>query len=266
MIRTLSTGFLLLYTLSLFSQNEMKEINRIKSNINYLYAIGTSSASAEGAANNAKDLIALEIEQWLKENSSDDVAGYVAKSKESLSQIKTKRGNFYRVFVYVKKIDVLPYYKEEEVMVVDFVEPQKTEKIDTIPVGGSLETKDSSSVSTINNAIEKGDTIVINHVQEPEIAFLPTEREKKLITLHTFSELNDYISQGRESNEILKAGKYKDLPTTGQYYIFIYNRDGNIPAYIKKNDNKLINMVTGKDEAITTYKGCGAIWIQLKEE
>ena len=78
MIRKLLIGMLLLTSLSSYSQNEMQEINHIKSNINFLYATGTSSVSAEDAANNAKDLIALEIEQWLKENSAEDIAGYEA--------------------------------------------------------------------------------------------------------------------------------------------------------------------------------------------
>lgn len=245
MIRKLLTGMLLLPFLSVHAQNEMKEINEIKSNVDFLYATGTSSVSAEDAANNARDLIALEIEQWLKEKSSEDAAGYVAKSKENLSQIKTKRGNLYRVFVFVKKEDVLPYDKEEEVMVVDFVEPQNAEPQKAEP----------------QNA-ESNETIAV--VAEP--AYSPSVREKILLSLQTFSELNDYINQGRESRDITNVGNYKNLPSSGLCYIFIHNREGNIPAYIKMEGSKFTNMVTGKDDAVTNYKGCGAIWIQLKQE
>jgi len=259
-------GILFFSSLFVHAQNEMKEINGIKSNINFLYATGTSSLSAEDAANNAKDLIALEIEQWLKENASDNITGYVAKSKENLSQIKTRRGNLYRVFVYVKKADVLPYYKEEDVMVVDFVEPQKVEKSDTsIVVLPAADVKDSIPVVANNNVYEVVDSEVTN-VINPEPQYSLSIKEKKLLTLYSFSELNDYINQGRESQNIINVGNYKNLPSAGLYYIFIHNREGKIPAYIKMDNSKFINMVTGKDDAITNYKGCGAIWIQLKQE
>ena len=56
---------LLMVSYALFSQNEQQEINAIKSDLNYLYATGTSIASEEEALENAKDLLVLEIEQWL---------------------------------------------------------------------------------------------------------------------------------------------------------------------------------------------------------
>ena len=261
MIRNLITLILFFSFLPVFSQNEMKEINSIKSNINFLYATGTSSTSVEDATNIAKDLIAIEIEQWLKENMSDDVAGYVAKSKENISQINTKRGNLYRVFVFVKKADVLPYYKEEEIMVINFEESQKHENSEAATIKPS-EVKNSIA----NNNPKRNGSAVDLHTTELTPIFTPSVREKILLSLHTFTELNDYINQGRESKDVINVGNYKNLPKTGIYYIFIHNKEGNIPAYIKMNDSKFTNMVTGKDDAITNYKGCGAIWIQLKQE
>ena len=57
-----------LFSTSLCAQNEQQEINEIKSSLNFLYAMGTSKISGEDASTNAKDLLVMEIEQWLKEN------------------------------------------------------------------------------------------------------------------------------------------------------------------------------------------------------
>ena len=260
MIRKLLIGMLLLTSLSSYSQNEMQEINHIKSNINFLYATGTSSVSAEDAANNAKDLIALEIEQWLKENSAEDIAGYVTKSKENLSQIKTQRGHLYRVLVFVKKADVLPYYKEEDVMVVDFVKTKAVPSDNTI----SVSVVDTPVVALSATAAPIG----LNSSQEKEISlkYVLSEREKVLLSLQTFEELNDYINKGRISREIINVGSYKNLPSAGLFYIFIHNKEGKLPACMKKENDMIRNLATNENDAITNYKGCGAIWIQLKQE
>ena len=117
-------SLLLLATLAvtsncLYAQNEQQEINEIKRSLNFLYATGTSTNSAEEASANALELLSLEIEQWLMANVEGDFSGYVAKSKQNVAEIKTQRGRLSRAFVYVKKSDILPYNNEESVMVVN---------------------------------------------------------------------------------------------------------------------------------------------------
>lgn len=260
-----------------YAQNEQQKINEIKSNTDYLYATGISSASGEEASDNAKDLLALEIEQWLKENNTDDIAGYVAKSKETASQISTRRGNLYRVFVYVKKQDVLPYYKEEEVMVIDFVEPQtQTENSDA--------NKEDASAAADNSASEKADnsTPVIGNSVSTDTAkldlgrqdteaeesplYAPTAQEKAMTNISSFTELNDYINRGRRDESIVDVGKYSDMPKTGIIYVFIHNRMGEIPACMKVTDGTAVNLSTGKEDTISDYKGCGAIWIKINND
>ena len=227
------------------AQNEMQQINAIKSNIDFLYATGTSSVSAEEASNNAKDLLALEIEMWLKERVTDDIAGYVAKSKENLSQIKTRRGNLFRVFAYVKKYDILPYQKTEDVMVVDFVPSQQQEVPDS--------------------AIVKPIQIDADSVIAMEPSYAPSETEKKMLAIKTFQELNDYVNKGREQEWITSVGNYASMPTTGTFYVFIHNKQREVPACLKVQDDKAINIKTGHEERVSDYKGCGAIWIKIKE-
>ena len=229
---------------TLVAQNELQEINAIKSNMNFLYATGTSTKSGEEASNNARDLLNLEIEQWLKENSKEDIAGYIAKSRESQSQIQTKRGNLYRVFAFVKKKDILPYYKEEDVMVVGYVKPKE-----------------------IDVSINTPDKKPVQDSPKPEIpSYTPTSRERVLMNISTFNKLNEYINSGREDGSVTDVGKYSNMPQTGLVYAFIHNKQGEIPACLKVTDGKALNLNTGKDDLISNYKGCGAIWIKLKNE
>ena len=95
--------FLIVSLFTAVAQNELKKINEIKSDTGYLYATGTSTISCDEASNAAKDLLGLEIEQWLKDCDISDAAGYAAKSKENLSLINTQRGKLFRAFVYIQK-------------------------------------------------------------------------------------------------------------------------------------------------------------------
>ena len=260
-----------------YAQNEQQQINAIKSNIDFLYATGISSASGEEASDNAKDLLALEIEQWLKENNTDDIAGYVAKSKETASQISTRRGNLYRVFVYVKKQDVLPYYKEEEVMVVDFVEPQtQTENSDANKEDASAAADNSASEKTDNSTPVIGNSVSTDTAKldlgrqdtkvEESPLYAPTAQEKAMTEIASFTELNEFVNRGRRDGCITAVGKYSDMPKIGTVYVFIHNRMGEIPACMKVTDGTAVNLSTGNEDTISDYKGCGAIWIKINND
>lgn len=240
MISTLM-GLMLLSVRALYGQQELQTINAIKSNVDFLYATGTSPVSAEEASANAKDLLALEIEQWLKECATDSAAidGYVAKSREHLLSIQTRRGKLYRVFALVKKKNVLPFYKEETILVADL--ERKALQMDTV-----------ASVPT-------------QAVEVPEPAFRPTSEELPLLEIHRFEQIKEFVLREQERGTVVAAGKYKDMPAEGTLYLFIYNREGAVPACLKVYDGEMINLATGQKETLERYKGCGAIWIRMKE-
>lgn len=228
-LKLLLTLLLAVTATTVSAQDEQKEINKIKSDKHYLYAMGTSINSAQEAADNAKDLLALEIEQWLKEKKSDDITGYVAKSRESLSHIDTQRGKLYRVFVYVKKADVYPYYKDEDVLLVEY---------------------------------NGQDAEPVAEPAAPAIVLTPAEKE--MLAIPSFTALNDYINQGRQDKRITDVGKYSNLPKKSTVYVFIHNKAGEIPACLKVTDGQAVNMATGEPDVVSGYKGCGAIWIKVK--
>lgn len=244
--------------------DEQQKINAIKSNVNYLYATGTSKTNAEEASENAKALLALEIEQWLKEN-AEDVNGYAAKSREHLSQIQTQRGSLYRAFVFVKKKDVLPYYKEEEVMVVDFATtpPVVQQKEDTL---SSRTTPEAVTTVVSETKIQERTEAAPPVVVKESPVYIPTAREKSMLEIKTFNALNEFINKGREDENIMRVGNYANLPQTGTVYVFIHNRQGEIPACIKLADGRALKLSTGKEDRIADYKGCGVIWVKFKNE
>lgn len=249
----------------LMAQDAQKSMNEIKSNVNYVYATGTSIVSSDEASQNAKDLLNAEIEEWLKQSNEKDIAGYIAKSQEQVSMIKTQRGSLYRVFVYVHKADVLPYYKEEKVISGAFGTDETQINADTLNVSDN-KSPIATTLTAISNDSKTESPVETQEItpRSEETMYTPTEKEQEMLKITSFNLLNEYINAGRESGEILQLGKYATLPAQGLVYVFIHNRDGGIPACMKLQDGEIINLSTGNEDKITNYKGCGAIWVMFK--
>lgn len=215
----------------------VKDINQIKADTTYISAESTVK-DWETAYDNARILLSREIEDWLTAQGVKDVSGVIANSNEHILEIKTTRGSLYRAFVYVKKNDLLPYKDKSKVMVVD------------IPTA-----KDSLSLD-----ITEPDQIV-----EPEIKFTPTDLELEMMGIKKSTDIEPFINTKKQNGKISNYGKYSTLPVDQFCYIFIYNKEGEVPACLRNDNGIAIDLSTGKQVTISdTYKGCGAIWFQLK--
>lgn len=260
-MKRISTFIIILMALSanLSAQNEQKEINDIKRNLNFLYATGTSTKDAAEASSNARELLSLEIEQWLKENANGDFSGYIAKSKQNMAEIRTQRGTLKRVFVYVKKTDILPYYKEENVMMVNTQAPNTTTlAVDTLTIV-------RTSADSEAKALQRKDIEQITKQDTRRPAFEPTESEKELLNVKNLTEINAYIKQGEKNGKVSAYGKYDaDTRLFGKSYLFIFDREKML-AVLRKNGGDFVNLSNGQSDAISNYGRSGIVWVQLKE-
>ena len=261
-LTTLAIGFSVFATLS--AQNEQAQINDIKRSLDFLYATGTSTRSVEEASANALELLSLEIEQWLQEKGTGDFSGYIAKSKQNVSEIKTKRGSLNRVFAYVKKNDILPYKDEESVMVVTTQKETASIPVDSISIAAVV--SDSSEAKQKDNLQISAEieSVTQQAVQHP--TFEPTAEEKKMLLIRNLPEINKYIADGNREGIIGSYGKY-DANTRlfGMSYLYVFDRD-KVLAVLRKTGNTIINLSTGQDDAVSNYGRCGVVWFQLKEK
>lgn len=217
----------------LFAQNQiaadaMEQINKIKLDGNYIWAEGTSAKNKKDALDNAQAVLQFEIQNWLNEPEQKNMGGVVIPTSDQYMKIETERRKVHRAFVYVAKNKIVPYEKNKKVVIVERKE-EKPKKAD----------KEKELVSMV------------------EEVYTPTDFEKELLKVKRSSEMEGFIN----SHHINKTGRYRDRPQTGSYYIFIYNREGEVPACLKINDGKVINVATGKADSFENYKGCGGQWL-----
>lgn len=233
-----SFAVMLLFPLSVGAQEQdaaeaLKAINKIKLDGNYIWAEGTSTKNKSEALQNAQTVLSFEIQNWLKTSGKADVAGVVVPTSDEYLKIQTQRRNLHRAFVYVDKNKMIPYSKNDKVVVVEQEAPKKA--------------KDQ----------KKQEQPVVSSTYE-EI-YEPTAIEKEMLQVNTTDDIIDFV--GRDI--ISTTGGYRELPST-DYYIFIYNREGQVPACLKSTGGVITNVATGKADSYDNYKGCGGQWFILK--
>lgn len=268
---------------TLAQEDKNAEINKIKRSRDYLTVTGTSMFSAEEASENARMLIDVEIEQWLQENAEGDIAGYVAKSKENLAVIETKRGSLFRAFIYVKKKDILPYYEDETVMaelpnpiVTDtpiIVDTMKVEEITTPPVEENIvEVKSEEElVSTVEYLppIEKPvEEVIVAPLESASGGVSNMEEEKSILKVYSVSSVSKYLRKLKQANKLAEYGKEVAWPGNGVVYFFFADYNNVVRGYIKMTDRTAFNLANGEQvelaDYLTKYETGTYIWFTLK--
>ena len=219
----------------------IQKINSIKADSKYIFAEATNK-NWEEALDDARSILAINIEEWLKQNSK--VTNYetlVAKSKNNILEIQSKRGSLYRAFVYVLKDDVIRVNSDEQLLVVPVV-PDEIE----------------------NEQIQAADSVMVIE-EEPEVQRQLSEEEQLMLTVTDGGDIQTFIN-GLKTKGILRGfGKYRDIPQQGHCYLYVYDKEKNIVAYLEKNEATYFNLKSLQDDDINNFKGCGAIWFQLNE-
>ena len=268
---------------TLAQEDKNAVINKIKRSRDYLTVTGTSMVSAEEASENARMLIDVEIEQWLQGNAEGDIAGYVAKSKENLAVIETKRGSLFRAFIYVKKKDILPYYEDETVMaelpnpiVTDtpiIVDTMKVEEMTTPPIEKNIvEVKsDEGLVTTVEQLppVEKPmEEVIVAPLESASGGVSNIEEEKSILKVYSVSSVSKYLGKLKQADKLAEYGKEVAWPGNGVVYFFFADYNNVVRGYIKMTDGTAFNLANGEvvelADYLTKYETGTYIWFTLK--
>ena len=91
-----------------------------------------------------------------------------------------------------------------------------------------------------------------------------TEDEKVFASVNRFDAIQSVVEKLKNDDKLFDYGKYKNLPSEGRCYLFVYDKNGTVEAVLKR-DSRMLNLRTKQEDDIENYKGCGAIWLRLKE-
>ena len=216
------------------SEEATKEINRIKLSTDYLYAETTMADEAE-ALEGAYAILEMQVRDWLAiQGKSNDANTHIMQAKEHFSTINTMRRTYHRVFVYVQKKDIISLNVGDNTLVV------RTDEQAPEPV----------------TELSQSDVEVV--VLTPE--------EEEISKIQQFEDVEPYVKKLQNAGKLQAYGKYKNMPKSTACHLLVYDKQGNIVATMRRVESgEMLNLKTCDEDDIKNYKGCGAIWLQLKK-
>lgn len=222
-----------------------RNINNVKRDTMYIYA-ETTMKDLNEAYNGARAILEMKVGEWVRsQQPNEGIEVCIVKAKEHFIQLETRRGDFYRAFVYVRKSDIMPVADKSEVTVFEVAPVPEPNQVKATPA-----------------IIVSEEAPVDAEEAKPLIELTSDEEQMKKIK--RFQEVEPYI-KGLQSKGIVKNyGKYTTMPANEDCHIFVYDKQGNILASLRKTGTIQYNLNTLKEDNIKRYKNCGAIWFQLK--
>lgn len=208
----------------------LNDINAIKRDTSFIYAESTMKDAVE-AQSGAQALLELKLYDWLRSKCpGENVDSLVSESKAHWLSLLTQRGQYNRIFVYVKKQDVLPVVAVPETIIA----------VDSIAA----------------------DTLA---VLEEELRPILTTDEDTIATIVRFEHIEPYVKSLKADERLVAYGKYATLPQSASCYLFVYDKEGRVVAALRQDtDGTYFNLRTLDADDVRNYKNCGAIWFQLK--
>lgn len=220
-----------------------KDINKIKRDTMYIYAEATMKDLNE-AYNGAKAILEMKVGDWVRTLHPDEgIEVCIVKAKEHFIQLETRRGDFYRAFVYVRKGDIMPVADKSEVTVFEVAPADKPNQIEASP---AIILSEEAPAEERNPLLEL------------------TSDEKHMLYVRSFYEIEPYIKELKSNGRLKNYGKYATMPVDEDCHLFVYDKQGNISALLRKQGGFQYNLNTLKEDNVKNYKNCGAIWFQLK--
>lgn len=202
-----------------------KEINNIIRSNQYIFGEHTAATEKE-AREIAEEILEANIKEWVATKKRfKESANIVINNKKSLStSLIVSRGSLIRVFLYVKKSDIIAGNNAEIVI---------------------------QDQNNINSKVEPLEENTTNKTIYPEAVTI-------IASYHDYKPMAEKIVQLKEQGKILHYGRYTSLENPESYYLAIYNTAGKVVAVLTPGEIRH-NVATGETDRVTNYSGCGAI-------
>lgn len=202
-----------------------KQINNIKKNQMYIYGEYTAPTEQE-AREMAEEILMENIKDWAAKKKRFQGADIVVNNRKELQNGMTlSRGKMIRVFLYVKKSDIISGKKSED------------------PI--------TSSVEPIEPPIEQPQRTY------PETVMI-------IASFTEYHPMAEKIKELKAQGKILHYARYTSLDKPEEYYLAIYNTAGKVVAILSPGVTRY-NVNTGETDRVTNYGGCGAIGFSVNE-
>lgn len=269
-------SFILLGSFGLLAMAQQTEaeikaqINKIKRSKSYLSAEATMKTEEEAKAV-ALELLVGEINDWVaSKGKSDEVQQIVLQDINSnTQQMDMKRGTQSRVFVYVKKKDIVLIYGEGQLVLND----EELQPLSAIASQGSNAAPETPAATEepatqTPDAEEQPAAEEANPAPEEQPAAEHAAPQEELSPLQriqqaqTMTDMKPVFAKLKGEGKIT-YGAYKGGELKENCYLLFYDRAGNIKAVVKKSGDTMTDTQNGTEVTLASFSGMGAYWFVL---
>lgn len=246
-------------------QSISKQINDIKRSSKYITAEATLETEAK-AYELANELLMNQISEYMAEKGALKKAETVVVKNVSgkAERLQMKRGTMTRIFLYVKKNDIIPV---ENMRVIVNNEEQKKQKAKTA-TETSAEIEEVDSISSEYEMITDVDSL---NVEEKNFntaiaSSYPTWQQEVIYTLIGSSSIKNalyLIDRFRTELKIKRHGSASNCRNSAECYWIIFNDNEQVMTILGPGGDQRMNFVTFEKDALKNYSGKTAIWFTL---
>lgn len=98
---------------------------------------------------------------------------------------------------------------------------------------------------------------------EEKIQLVLPEAINLLAGITDYYEMAEKVKQLKSEGKIDDYGRYGSLDDPDKYYLVIYNQQAEVVAILTPGPDRL-NVKTNKPDSVASYRGCGAIAIEVE--
>lgn len=228
-----------------YSQDVKQQINSIKKDSKYINAEATED-SREGAFSMALEELVSEVNSLYVSNVSPKELKGITKSLE------LKRGESMRVFVYVLKEDV------------------KTLTVSK-PIPAKIDTVTTKRDSIINMQVSQAhhtnqnDSAIVSSQLTPLHSTIDGGAQLGKITsvfsrMNTFTEIKSLLRQYKKEGKLSDFNWVSTRNVSPDASVIIFREEKIVAILLQEKNGRRINYLTNKEDNISNYSGCRAIW------
>lgn len=225
-----------------------KNINKIKKSNQYLSAEATLDTE-EAALNTANELLVSEINDWVKQKRNrEDVKQIVLQDISSSSEkLNMKRGAKVRVFVYVKKSDIVLIKGAGQIVLSEDEKGNDLQALSDVAGDMKLEKPEKKSKDKSESELKEARTMALSMI---------TEAKNMVDMKDVFTSL--------KGEKRIEYGKYPSDGLPESYYLLFYTRTGDIKSVVEVSSGRYRSLNTNQEVQLNQFSGCGAYWFILK--
>ena len=252
----LSVAVLFVASIGFCQESDSKRINKIKRDTQYLYAEATMK-DADEAFETALLLLDGYIDEYVQSKKKFSTSEtIIIKDTHSKSEtIQMPRGEMTRVFVYVRKSDIIP----AENSAVRENPAKVTTEAEELEAPENQETPEQTEKAEEESAPEEaGASPSLTVVWQKELI-------ESLLETGTINRAKALLNREKAQFRVKKSGSASSCKNKAGSFWVIGDGEGKLITVLGPGTNRRTNFKTQKSDTLDNYTNSTAIWFTLSE-